>query len=196
MTLKVRLTLNNNLQMKKITKLLVIAITAITAITVSAFTILEFNWNIDPNYSIKFSGNKAEGTFSGLTGKISFNPNDLANAFIDITVDASTIKTGNSTKDEHSKGEDWFDVTKYPTIKFTSQSFTKSANIFIVSGNLQLHGMKKQVQIPFTFSEVGAKGVFSGKFKLNRKDYGINGNFFGFTVGKEFEVTLNIPVTK
>lgn len=179
--------------MKKLTTLLLIVI---LTIAVSAFTILELNWNIDPNYSIKFTGSKAEGTFSGLTGKINFNPNDLTNSVIDVTVDANTIKTGNNTKDKHAKDEDWFNVAKYPVIKFTSQSFTKSANTIVVSGNLELHGTKKQVQIPFTFSEQGTKGVFAGKFKINRKDYGINGNFFGFTVGKEFEVTLNIPVTK
>jgi polyisoprenoid-binding protein YceI len=179
--------------MKKIIKLLVITI---SVVTISAYTILEFNWNIDPNYSIKFKGNKAEGTFSGLTGKINFNPNDLANSLIDVTVEANTIKTGNSTKDGHAKGEDWFNVAKYPLIKFISQSFTKSDNSIVVSGNLELHGTKKQIQIPFNFSEAGMKGLFTGKFKGNRKDYGINGNFFGFTVGKEFEVTLNIPVTK
>lgn len=179
--------------MKKITKLLSIAI---LTITVSAFSILEFNWNIDPNYSIKFTGSKAEGTFSGLAGKINFNPNDLTNSVIDVTVDANTIKTGNSTKNKHAKDEDWFNVAKYPVIKFTSQSFTKSGNSILVTGNLELHGTKKQIQIPFTFSEQGMKGVFAGKFKINRKDYGINGNFFGFTVGKEFEITLLIPVTK
>ena len=161
-----------------------------------SFAIFNINWNIDPNYSIKFEGSKVEGTFSGLAGKISFNPNDLMNSFIDVTVDANTIKTGNSTKDGHAKGEDWFHVAKYPKIKFTSQSFTKSGNAIVVTGTLELHGTKRQIQIPFTFSEAGSKGLFAGKFKLNRKDYGINGNFFGFTVGKDFEVTLNIPVVK
>ena len=179
--------------MEKITKLF---LSAILVFAVSAFTILLFNWNIDPGYSIKFSGSKAEGTFSGLAGKISFNPNDLANSLIDVSVNANTIKTGNSTKDGHAKGEDWFNVAKYPIIKFTSQSFTKSADAFVVSGTLELHGTKRQIQILFTYSGVGTKGLFVGSFKLNRKDYGINGNLFGFTVGKEFAVTLNIPVTK
>jgi len=164
-------------------------------VLLSAFTILQLNWNIDPNYSIKFSGNKVEGTFTGLTGKIIFNPNDLSNAIFDVSVNANTIKTGNSTKDAHAKGVDWFDVSKYPLIKFTSQSFIKSGNTLVVSGCLELHGIKKQIQIPFTFSEVGTKAVFVGKFSVNRKDYGINGNFFGFVVGKDFEVNLNIPVT-
>jgi polyisoprenoid-binding protein YceI len=179
--------------MKRLNKLFLIII---GYFTISAFTLLNFNWNIDSNYSIKFSGSNAEGTFSGLAGTINFNPDDLANSFINVTVDANTIKTGNSTKDKHAKGEDWFDTPKYPFIKFTSSSFAKSSSSTIVSGILELHGTKRQIQIPFIFSQTGSKGIFTGKFKLNRKDYSINGNFFGFAVGKEFEVTLNIPVTR
>ncbi len=114
-----------------------------SAFIISAFTFINTNWNIDPNYSIKFSGNKAEGTFSGLAGTISFNPNDLAKASIHVVVNANTIKTGNSLKDKHAKDEDWFDVAKYPYIKFTSTSFVKSGSTTIVSGSLDLHGTKK-----------------------------------------------------
>ncbi len=161
-----------------------------------AFAVLNSSWNIDPNYSIRFNGNKAAGTFSGLRGQIIFTPNELASSLIDVTVDANTIKTGNETKDKHAKGQDWFDVKKYPYIKFTSSSFSKSGDTIIVSGILELHGIKKNVQIPFAFSESGSKANFTGNFKVNRRDYGIKGNFFGFTVGNEFEVKLNIPVTK
>lgn len=38
--------------------------------------------------------------------------------------------------------------------------------------------------------------TFVGDFKINRKDYGINGNIFSFAIGKEFDITLRVPVTK
>jgi hypothetical protein len=31
---------------------------------------------------------------------------------------------------------------------------------------------------------------------VNREDYGIEGNFFAFIVGEEFEVTLQVITTK
>ncbi len=61
---------------------------------------------------------------------------------------------------------------------------------------LELHGVKKQIQIPFNYSELANKANFAGSFKVNRKDYGINGNMMGFLVGDDFDVTLNVPVTK
>ncbi len=165
-------------------------------LSLTAFTILNINWNIGPNYSIKFSGTKAEGSFTGLAGTINFDKGQLANAKIDVSVDANTINTGNSTKDKHAKGDSWFDVAKYPKIKFTSTNFTKNANQFIVTGILELHGTKKEVVFPFNYVENGNKATFNGSFKIDRKDYGIKGNMMGFMVGNEFTVTLNIPVTQ
>ena len=165
-------------------------------LTLWVFTIFTPSWNIDPNYSIKFSGSKAEGSFTGLTGTIEFDKNQLGNAKMDVSVNATTINTGNSLKDKHARGESWFDVTKYPTIKFTSSQFERRAAQFSVMGILELHGIKKAVTIPFDYIENGRKSVFNGSFKVNRKDYDINGNIMGFMVGDTFIVTLNIPASK
>ncbi len=165
-------------------------------LSITAFAIQNINWNIDPNYSIQFSGRKAGGTFSGLTGTIAFDRSNLSASAIDVTVDASTIKTGNSTKDKHAKGESWFDTDRFPVIKFKSASFIPAGDKTIVRGTLELHGVKKEIEIPFTFDDRGSKATFVGSFKVNRNDYGIKGNAFGFIVGNEFEVELKVPVTK
>jgi polyisoprenoid-binding protein YceI len=166
------------------------------AFLVTAFTIVFANWNIDADYTIKFSGRKAEGTFSGLKGTIRFDPDSLSTAYINVTVDAATIKTGNNLKDKHARGSSWFDVEKYPEIKFTSSAFSKQGDTTIVTGTLELHGVQKEVVIPFTFINENNKGLFAGRFTINRKDYGIKGTALGFSVGDEFEVTLRVPVTK
>ncbi len=173
-----------------------IIICAFAACILFAFTVLEGNFNVDPNYSIRFSGKKAEGTFSGLAGTVIFDKDNLANAKIDVVVDVNTIKTGNTTKDKHAKGDSWFDAAKYPQIKFTSTAFAKNGALYMVTGMLELHGVKKQIQIPFNFSQLANKANFAGSFKVNRKDFGINGNMMGFLVGDDFDVTLNVPVSK
>ncbi|HEX8657449.1 MAG TPA: YceI family protein [Hymenobacter sp.] len=158
--------------------------------------LLAGSWNLDPGYTIKFTGNKAEGTFSGLTGTVAYDPADLATATMRVAVDATTIKTGNSLKDKHARGENWFDVAKYPKIYFQSTAFARAGSDYVVRGELTLHGVKKPVAIPFQFSQQGSKGIFTGQFKVNRKDFGINGNALGFTVGEEIDVTLRVPVSR
>lgn len=164
--------------------------TSILALT--AFTVLNSSWDINPNYNIKFSGRGATGTFTGLKGIVNFDPRNLASSKIDVSVDATTINTGNKKKDEHARDEAWFDVAKFPEIKFTSSKFTKTADAFSVHGVLDLHGVHKEVDIPFTFTN----NTFLGTFKVSRKDYGIKGSGPSFLVSSDFEVNLNVPVTK
>ena len=158
--------------------------------------LLASSWNLDSGYTIKFVGDRAEGTFTGLTGAVAYNPTDLGSASMRVTVDATTIKTGNSLKDKHARGESWFDVANHPKIQFQSTAFTRAGNGYAVRGDLTLHGVKKPVTIPFQFSQQGDKGVFTGQFKVNRKEFGINGNALGFTVGEVFDVTLRVPVSR
>ena len=175
-------------QLPKLALLLTLTLSA------SAAGFLADSWIIDPAYAIRFSGTKAEGTFTGLTGTIVYNPSELAKAAMDVAVNASTISTGNSLKDKHARGESWLDVAKYPSIRFRSTSFAKTSAGYLVTGNLTLHGVTKAVAVPFQFSQPGGQGLFTGRFRVNRQDYGIKGNLFGFSVGDDIAVELRVPV--
>ena len=163
-------------------------------IVVSAFVVVIPTWNPSKDYSIKFSGRKAEGNFTGLKGQIQFNQDDLANSHISVSVDVKTIATGNDTKDEHARNKSWLDAAQYPTISFTSVSFKKQGEQPVVNGKLTMHGVTKDVVIPYQFVANGRTGVFTGSFTINRKDYGIKGNTMGFLVGDEFAVSIKLPV--
>ena len=173
-----------------------LAAVAAALLTAPAFVLLSDTWNLDPAYAIKFSGTKAEGTFSGLTGRLVFDPANLPAANMAVEVAAATIKSGNTIKDGHARGASWFDVAKYPKISFRSTAFSPANTGYVVRGDLTLHGITKPVSIPFQFTQQAEKGLFAGRFRMNRKDFDINGNFFGFTVGEDFEVELRVPVAR
>ncbi|MCG8388639.1 MAG: YceI family protein [Cytophagales bacterium] len=151
-------------------------------------------WRVEDDYVVKFSGTGAEGTFRNLSGSIVFDPADLGSSKFDVAVDANTISTGNKTKDKHARGDSWFDTDNYPKIRFVSSNITRSKTGYQVTGTLELHGVQKEVEIPFTFDPQGGSGVFEGSFTVDRKEYEINGPFFGFMVGDEFEIMLKVPV--
>jgi polyisoprenoid-binding protein YceI len=155
------------------------------------------NRSIDSNYTLKFSTSAASGTFSGLKGLVSFYPEDVSKSKIEVTVDAASINTGSSLKDTHAKSEDWLNTDKYPLIKFTSTSFKKQNDQFIVSGNMELRGVTKPVEIPFSYKEENGKGIFSGTFSINRTDYGVTGSGLkAKIVGENVKVNFNIPTGK
>lgn len=163
-------------------------------ILLSAFTINNaINWQIADGYSIKFKGEDAEGIFKSLDGSLSFSESDLANSSFSVSIDVASINTGNGMKNKHAKSDKWFDAEKYPTINFSSRKFSKTSTGYQVEGTLDLHGVKKTVIIPFTFSS----NTFKGSLKVNRMDYGV-GTMEGMSekVGNEITIDISVPVTK
>lgn len=158
----------------------------------SAFTAFKTqDWKIADGYSVKFDGGDPSGEFSGLKGTISFDPADLAGSKFDATIDVATINTGNGMKNTHAKSAKWFDVEKYPTIQFTSSAITKTATGYEAKGTLNMHGVQKEVSIPFTFDA----NVFKASFSVNRLDYNVN--TAEPTHGSStFKVDISVPVTK
>lgn len=165
---------------------------AIAIIIVSAFTVIKSqDWKIADNYSIKFDGGDPSGEFSGLKETISFDPNDLTTSKFDASIDVSTINTGNGMKNTHAKSAMWFDAEKYPTIKFTSNTITKTDAGYKAKGILVMHGIQKEITIPFTFTN----NTFIGSFEINRLDYNINTAEPNHGSAK-FKVDINVPVLK
>ncbi len=153
------------------------------------------SYRITEDYSIKFEGRGAEGTFSGLTGTIAFAPEALGASRIDVSVDAATIETGNQTKDGHARGEDWFDVAKYPRIAYKATAFAKTLDGFVAKGTLTMHGVSKPVDLPFSFTPTpGGGGVFIGGTTVDRESFGIEGPWLGFAVSDELAVEIRVVV--
>jgi polyisoprenoid-binding protein YceI len=176
--------------MKKYNFILVVSAMIVFSAFVSNNTI---NWQIKEGYVVKFTGSSASGVFEKMKGNISFDENDLATSKLFLSIDVASIATGNWLKNRHARGDNWFNAEKYPTINFTSHKCTKSGSGFQVEGTLDMHGVKKAIVIPFTFSN----NTFKAKFSVNRIDYGI-GTLEGMSkkVSNEIKLEVLIPVAK
>lgn len=164
---------------------------AFLIISISAFTISTMqDWKIGENYSVKFTSSDPSGVFTGLKGSISFDEKNLGASRFDVTVDVASINTGNGMQNTHAKSAQWFDVEKYPVIKFTSSAISKTAAGYETKGTLDIHGVQKEVTIPFTFQN----NTFAGSFDVNRDDFNLNPS--NGKAGKVIKVDLVVPVTK
>lgn len=167
-------------------------VAAVVIMLASAFTIIKSqDWKIADNYSVKFDGGDPSGEFGGLKGTISFDPANLASSKFDASIDVSTINTGNGMKNTHAKSEKWFDAEKYPTIRFSSSAITNATVGYEAKGILEMHGVKKEITIPFTFEN----SVFKGSFQVNRLDYNVNTAEPDHGAAT-FKVDLSVPVVK
>jgi len=167
--------------------------TFFSAIFFSAFVVTKWNIIADKasvNFELVNEG--ASGSFSGLNADISFDENNLGAAKIRASVDAKTINTGNEKRDAHLRNADFFDVEKYPLIKFVSDKISKSEKGFVATGKLFMKDSVKTVEIPFDFVRTGDEASFKGTFIFFASDYGVMKKDAN---GKDkIQVTLNVPV--
>ncbi len=134
--------------------------------------------------------NTTKGAFKGMKGILLFNPTDLDKSNFNVCIDASTVNTDNEKRNHHLRNEDFFNVSKFPTICFVSESIVKTQAGYAVSGNLNLHGVTKKVIVPFSYDTKNLKGTF----KINRLDYSLGAGTGTFMVSNEVTITITCVV--
>jgi len=169
-------------------------VAAILVLLGSAFTFVATNYKIADGYNIEFSSSDAGGIFKTFTGTIAFDDQNPAASKFDVTIDAASINTGNGLQNKHARSDEWFDVAKYPQIRYTSRSFTRTGAGYQVTGDLQIHGVTKSTTIPFSFQKSAAGGTFAGTFTVNRNDFKLGKP--GGDVGEQIKIDIKVPVTK
>lgn len=124
-------------------------------------------------FSIKNFGLSTKGSFSGLSGKIIYNPADPLHASFDVHIAANSINTGNNTRDRHLRGDGYFDVEHFPQITIKSENITSAdqGGSYILHGSLSIRGNSRKIALPFTIMPAGSGFIFEGSITINRLDY-------------------------
>jgi polyisoprenoid-binding protein YceI len=177
-------------------------------LSAGATSAAEETYKIDPGhsqvgFSIRHFFSKVPGKFNAYEGTITLDPKDLTKAAVDVSIDASSIDTGNKDRDSHLQSPDFFDVQKFAKITFKSSSVTpQGTSKATLKGDLTMHGVTKPVVLQaevLGFSKDpwgGYRGGFEAKTKINRQDFGIAWNKVveggGSLLSDEVEITLNI----
>lgn len=118
------------------------------------------------------------GQFNKYEGTLVYDPANLEASKVDITIDVNSIDTRNADRDAHLKNGDFFDVEKFPSIKFVSKKFNADS----IVGDLTIKDVTKEVTIPVTFSgpvvtPFGSSVIgIVGSLTINRQDYGVKWN--------------------
>lgn len=146
-------------------------------------------------FKIKNAGFNVDGTLSGFTAKIIFDPIKAYGNSIEATVDSKSINTGNNTRDGHLKKTEYFDVSAFPSITLKSNLFSKEVNgSYKGYFKLKLKGKTKDITIPFTFIEKEGKATFKGSFTINRLDYGVGTS--SIIMADNINVSVEVNVIK
>jgi len=113
-------------------------------------------FKIDPNHSsVNFAVAHAGGIstvvgrFTQFEGKIVFDDKDATKSSVNVTIKTASINTDVAARDNDLKSARFFDVEKFPEITFQSKSIEKKGDGYVAHGTLTIHGVSKDVDLPF-----------------------------------------------
>lgn len=167
-------------------------------------------WEIDKTHSaINFTINHfftpVDGTFEDYDATVMFNPDDLENSMIDVTIPVSSINTRNDRRDGHLQSEDFFNAEKWPNITFESNSIeSRGDNQFVAVGELTIRDVTREFELPFTLQgmmdnpmqeNTTVAGIVASA-ELMRTDYGVGVGDWAATavVGDAVNIQLNLEL--
>lgn len=163
-------------------------------VLLSAFTMNSaMSWKISKEHAIKFAGTDAVGIFKTLKGNVTFDQNDLPSSQFSFKVDVNSINTGNGMQNKHAVSDKWFDAEAHPQIIFKTSKIYKKDGKMKAKGTMKIHGIAKEMTVPFTFKDNKIKT----KFSVNRLDFKV-GTMKGMSkkVSNKIELDVTIPLTK
>lgn len=137
---------------------------------------------ITPEISkIEFVGSKVTGSHTGgfkqFSGTIELAKEGVDKSQVTIEIDTDSIFTDTDRLTAHLKTADFFDVPKYPKATFAStkiEAATAAGATHTVTGNLDMHGVKKAISFPATIQMAVDAVTVNAEFAINRKDFQIN----------------------
>ncbi len=169
------------------------------------------DYAIDPGASnVQFSVpvmvvSKVTGKFMRYDVKIDAGKSrDLSKAKVTAVIEMASVATGSDSWDGKLRTPAFFDAARYPEIRFESRRVRKAGKTWEAVGALSLHGVTKQITLPFTIEgrfedpkaddHVGIHTTFS----FDRRDYGMAwaGNAEAKVVGNKVTVDIALLATK
>ena len=149
------------------------------------------------------------GSASGISGTVSFDPENPAATTGKIVVSVESLTVPNPMQNGHMHSDKWLDAAKYPEITFEAKSLANvktDGNVTTadVSGTFSLHGVAKYLTVPVKFTYLkgklgdrvpNLKGdllVIRANFIINREDFNINKGQYEDKVSPTIDLSLAI----
>jgi len=146
-------------------------------------------WDLDPVHStIGFVArhlmvSKVRGRFTEFEAQIVTAPNPLESSAT-ATIDLSSVDTGNETRDNDLRSENFFDAATHPTMTYRSTGIrpTRSQDSFLVDGELTIRGVTRPITLTVEVNGFGpdpyggTRAGFSAQGEIDRTEFGITFN--------------------
>ena len=157
--------------------------TAPTSTTIPGY--VTGTWDIDPVHSdVSFTVrhmmvSKVRGRMGAFSGEIVTAP-EFTDSSVTVTVDATSVDTGNAQRDGHLRSADFFTVETHPTWTFRSTAIRPDGDDYALDGELTIKGATRPVSFALEVNGFGpdafggTRAGFSATTSINRSDFGVD----------------------
>ena len=138
------------------------------------------------------------GEFRDFDLSIKTSADGFSDAEIELTIDAASINTANSSRDNHLR--EYFETEQYPNITFKTNSVTQtSENMYNLIGVFTMHGVSKEIEVQMKHlgsTQSRGKEIAGLYFtaKVNRMDHGVGLDLS--SVAPEVQLHADIEIIK
>jgi polyisoprenoid-binding protein YceI len=164
-------------------------------------------WQIDPGHTeLAFIGRhfmltKVRGRFTGLSGviEVAERPGDST---AEVTVDMTSVESGNEARDEHLRSADFFDVANHPTATFSARASGWQGAKGVLAGELTLRGVTRPVALQAEYLGHAAdpwgghRAVFTAAGTIDREEWGLTWNLpldgGGLVVSNQIRIEIEL----
>lgn len=164
------------------------------------------DWQLDLYHTqVEFSAKHlgmmtVRGLFTDLNAKAHIEPDHPESSWVELTIDASSVRTHNATRDNDLRSPNFLDTEKFPTITFKSTKVEPiSDERFTLTGDLTIKGITRPVSLEvmkygeFNDERMGHRIAYSATGRINRKDFGLHVDFVldnRLVVGEEVTISI------
>jgi len=145
-------------------------------------------------FATKYDGEVFTGQFGGFDTRLSFDPQKLDQARLEVTIDLAGTTTGNRDRDSTLAGGDFFNVAKFAQARYVADSFRAlGGNEYAADGELTLRGVSRPVTLHFSWTP-GTPATLSGRATVKRLEFGVGGGDWADTGLIPDEVAISTRV--
>jgi 3-(3-hydroxy-phenyl)propionate hydroxylase len=135
------------------------------------------------------------GSFAGPTGAATVDQDGRVSG--ELVIPAATLSTGLALRDRDLEGRDFFDVERYPEIRFAADRLTVSSGRIMVCGELAVRDRIAELELPVELAEEpGGRLALRADVVLEREPLGLGRSPLGMIRGPvEVRVDLGLAPT-
>lgn len=161
-------------------------------------------WNIEParssiDFRIGWMGGRTRGRFTGFEGTI-VTTEDLVGSSASVTIQMTSVDTGNRKRDEHLRSTEYLNVAVRPQATYRSTGVRLGEGRFRIDGELTLFGVTRQVPLElnthdFTPARLGEQqAMFTATTRIDRREFGfkIPRDGGGWVVSNKVSIVLRV----